>query len=521
MSGKTTITEPDFESGGASGLAVLVISPDGFASFPLPAGGAVSIGRSDDCEIHLDDPLASRRHARLHVTPALAIEDLQSANRTRVRDQIISGGTTVPIALGETITIGSTLLVVRPAQDGAGVGRVWAHRWFETRVREECAGRAGANRFALARLSLEHPVPWYRVVSLIDRCIAPPHLFAAYGPHDYEFLFFDADRAEAGRHLERIRTGLSPLEVDLRAGIACFPADGRSADALMERANDELRPRDLVGAGRLADPGATSPAMAPVLELAHKAAGSSISVLILGETGVGKEVMAQTIHRLSTRATMPWVALNCAGLPESLVESELFGHERGAFTGATHAKKGLFEAAHGGTLFLDEIGEMSLATQARLLRALANREIMPVGSTRARSIDVRIIAATHRDLTQDVASGKFRRGPVLSTERVHPPHSAPAQSARRDRTLGEHFSDRAGQGVGPSALHSGDTGARTAAGVPLAGQHSSAEEHTRTRPGALRWGRHRPEAPSGRTDAPSVRVPAAAGTARIRPCGDH
>jgi transcriptional regulator with PAS, ATPase and Fis domain len=123
---------------------------------------------------------------------------------------------------------------------------------------------------------------------------------------------------------------------------------------------------------------------------------------------VGKEVMAQRLHQLSPRADRLILALNCAGLPESLIDSELFGYRKGAFTGATQAKKGLFEVADGGTLFLDEIGEMPLSIQGRLLRAISNREILPVGSTTPRPVDVRILAATNRDLEQEVAQGRFR-----------------------------------------------------------------------------------------------------------------
>lgn len=138
------------------------------------------------------------------------------------------------------------------------------------------------------------------------------------------------------------------------------------------------------------------------------AASSSLSVLLLGETGVGKELFARRLHELSPRRDHPLIRVNCAALVESLLEAELFGYERGAFTGATQAKAGLIEAASGGTLFLDEIGEMPLATQAKLLRALESGEVTRVGSLKPRPVDVRFVSATHRDLRELVASGKFR-----------------------------------------------------------------------------------------------------------------
>jgi two-component system response regulator AtoC len=145
-----------------------------------------------------------------------------------------------------------------------------------------------------------------------------------------------------------------------------------------------------------------------VEEIGRKAARSRVAVLIVGETGAGKEVLAQRIHRWSPRADRPLVSINCAGLCESLVESELFGHERGAFTGARTSKPGLIEAADGGTLFLDEVGELPLAMQAKLLRVLEAREVLRVGAVAPRPLDVRFIAATNRDLETEIAHGRFR-----------------------------------------------------------------------------------------------------------------
>jgi len=132
-------------------------------------------------------------------------------------------------------------------------------------------------------------------------------------------------------------------------------------------------------------------------------------VLILGETGVGKEVLARRIHEVSPRAGRPMLAVNCASLSETLLESELFGHERGAFTGAVQSKPGLLEVAQGGSVLLDEIGEMSLAIQAKLLRVVEQRNVTRVGGLRARSIDVRFMAATHRDLEAEIVRGTFRQ----------------------------------------------------------------------------------------------------------------
>ncbi|WP_437852186.1 sigma 54-interacting transcriptional regulator [Sorangium sp. So ce363] len=152
-----------------------------------------------------------------------------------------------------------------------------------------------------------------------------------------------------------------------------------------------------------------APAMLALYEQAARAARSPISVLILGETGVGKEVLARTLHARSPRSSGPYVELNCAALPPSLLEGELFGHEKSAFTGASHARPGLLEAAHGGTLFLDEIGELPLAFQAKLLRVLEDRKVLRIGGRTPRRLDLRFVAATNRDLEAEIARGAFRQ----------------------------------------------------------------------------------------------------------------
>ena len=152
-----------------------------------------------------------------------------------------------------------------------------------------------------------------------------------------------------------------------------------------------------------------SPGIRQVREQIARVAPTDATVLIIGETGTGKELVARAIHRNSRRSQKPLVAVNCAAFTETLLESELFGHERGAFTGADRARQGLFEAAHGGTLFLDEAGEMSAAAQAKLLRVLVDGQVLRIGSTQPRTVDVRVLVATHRNLEERVQQGAFRQ----------------------------------------------------------------------------------------------------------------
>jgi two-component system response regulator AtoC len=256
----------------------------------LPDAGVLLLGRSTACDVMVPDEGVSRRHARLRVSAGarVEIEDLGSANGTRVGDRRVGAGEPVLLAPGEVVRLGGALVFLEQAA---------------TRTRVDPVSR-----------------------------------------------------------------GSSPL----------------------------------------AGAGATG-ALAALRPLVERFAAGTIPVLVTGETGVGKDVLSGMLHALSPRARRPLVCINCAALPEALLESELFGHERGAFTGATQAKTGILESAAGGTVFLDEVGEMPLGVQAKLLRVLDQREVLRLGATRPTPIDVRFIAATNKDLDVQITRGLFRQ----------------------------------------------------------------------------------------------------------------
>ena len=265
--------------------------------------------------------------------------------------------------------------------------------------------------------------------------------------------------------LERVRT--------LRAGAALvLLVDPRTSETTVEERVTQARPRALLEwparssllrhtLSQLLDQGETgrgardqqrpaaallgvSSAMREVLETVRRVAPTRISVLILGETGTGKELVARAIHAQSDRARASFVAVNCGALPEGLLDAELFGYKRGAFTGADRDRIGLFERAHGGTLFLDEVGDMTLAMQVKLLRAIEAREIRPLGTTETRAVDVRIVSATHQDIKRLVQEGEFREDLFyrLNTSIVHVP---PLRRRRVDIPfLAQHFAEEFG-----------------------------------------------------------------------------
>ncbi len=400
-------TEPLKDGDGPSGgLRILALWDEETLAFPLPDTGTVTVGRAEDVELRIGDPSISRRHVRFHVGPRLLVEDLRSANGTSVRGRTLNPGETVEVKVGDVVELGRTMLVVQRGPPRARAVQVYSPEYFEARVDEECrrpARRGGG--FALVR-TRDAGSPGRLFEERLLASVRPGDVLAEYGPSEYGLLWVNCAPAAAEKRAAALKASLQQLSPTAWVGLACSPRDGRSAPALLERTNASAR-----APGRMETPvpvalgDGTMKSLGPILE---RVAASSMAVLITGETGVGKGILAAELHRKSRRAAGPYVAINCAALPDSVREGELFGYARGAYTGAEKDKAGLVETADGGTLVLDEVGELSLPAQASLLKFLDDFQVRRLGSLKGTKVDVRLITCTNKDLEAEVQRGTFR-----------------------------------------------------------------------------------------------------------------
>lgn len=394
-------------SSGQYGLLVVVNGV--VTTHPLPETGQVVIGRARESDIQIVDASVSRSHARLALGYPMTIEDLGSANGTRVRGEYVAANQPVSIPVGEAMEMGGAMVMVQQRPAATREWRIWAHGYFEGRLEDECARAARANSsFGLLRVQPDQTESGDVVEQVLANILRADDVVGFYGPGQYEVLLVDRGAGECRRVKNRVKDALHDAGIASVLGLAVFPDEGRTADLLAQRAGANAR------GDRAPDrqPGSIvikSKAMRQLVDLVERVAPGDISVLILGETGVGKEVMAEEVHRQSPRRDKPFLRLNCAALSETLLESELFGHERGSFTGANQAKAGLLETAQGGTVFLDEIGELPMSVQVKLLRVLEERKVWRVGGIRPRDIDVRFVAATNRNLEQAIQQHTFRQ----------------------------------------------------------------------------------------------------------------
>ncbi|MBA3393453.1 MAG: sigma 54-interacting transcriptional regulator [Deltaproteobacteria bacterium] len=391
----------------------------------VPEGGQVAVGRSRSCDVRIDSERVSRTHAVfVRRGRDLEVSDAGSRNGTFVNGVTITGAHR--LSSGDEVAVGGATLLVNIASGVTTRARLESTRYLEERLAAEVdRGLHFQRRFGLVLLQLDGPTEVTDDASdRIASALRPMDVLAEYAPGVLAIVMPElspAALAHGARLLltaARTQGGADIPELRGAIGIAAFPDHSTSTGGLISRARAALEAARRSGHELAAPPDEPNPVAADILvgdpqmvrvyELVRKVADHPITVLITGETGVGKEVVAAALHAASRRRQGPFVRLNCASLPETLLESELFGHEKGAFTGADRRKTGFFEAAHGGTLFLDEIGEMTALLQAKLLRVLEQRCITRVGGTEEIAVDVRVLCATHRDLEAESRRGNFR-----------------------------------------------------------------------------------------------------------------
>jgi two-component system, NtrC family, response regulator AtoC len=439
-------------------MSLVAVHRAGSKNFPVSAGTQLVFGRAYPSDVVLTDASLSREHARIIVEQGfMTVTDLKSTNGTWQNGRRVNE---VRVPAGEPLRFGDVTILLQ-----ADVSRIHGIDGFDTFSHwlEEELKRAALVGRPLALLSVRSQTQdtpltlqlpqWAKLqegLRSIDR-------MGMYSMKRVILGLPERTVHEAAQWL-----GAQCLSNTLIADYAEFPRDGRSLDELLSalRENRRTNPRAAKDHenGRPPEPGtrasaSISPAIARVYDDVKRAAPSKLPILIIGETGVGKELIARSVHEQSPRQNKPFVAFNCASVPQTLVESVLFGHERGAFTGADRLTRGIFEQAHTGTLFLDELGELAPSVQAALLRVLEVGAVRRIGSERDIHVDVRIVAATHKNLEVLAGSGEFRSDLLYRLEGVRidmPPLRARAEEIL---SLAQTFLDECKESGDTQATH--------------------------------------------------------------------
>ncbi len=409
-------------------VTLLIYHRNGALAVPLHSSATVVIGREPPSDIVVADSSLSRQHARFGLKGgSLIVEDLKSTNGTFVRGQRVKRTTVHP---SEQILVGTVMVSPHVhAKNEVPSCRLGNHDRFGDALADElCRAKffkrtcgVALVRSASREAHKAHVDHWFGAVKELLR---PVDRAALYSSGAVELLLSEMTGEQARAKADEIARCCDAVLV---CGVGSYPECATSQERLIDvvrracqqgSASDpvimapsmasrslfsEADPQAAAGA-----PIAESPAMKRVFSMVDRLANSSIPVLLLGETGTGKEVVSQAIHERGPRRSESLVCVNCGAIPSQLLESTLFGHVRGAFTGAHQASKGVFGSADGGTVLLDEVGELPAAAQAALLRVIETKRVTPVGSSDERAVDVRVLAATHRDLEAMVGEGVFR-----------------------------------------------------------------------------------------------------------------
>jgi two-component system, NtrC family, response regulator AtoC len=399
--------------------SLLLYHRDGVEVVQLGPGASVVIGRASPADIALGDSSLSRQHVTVEVVDGeVWVEDLQSTNGTWVDAERVERVRVTPaseIAFG---AVSASVHVAGTRQDRPL--DLDPHDRFVGELEAEVArARASGHGTSLALVRGVRAGSLARWIDRVREPLRPFDRVALYSSDTVELLLPETNADEARGLLE----GVLGQDDSLRAGLAALPQHAGSAGELLAVAVGALHRAEGAGPlhvppmkgpgggddGEEERPVVGDPVMKRVFDTARRVSRSIIPVLLVGETGVGKEVVARAIHEGGDRAGGPMICVNCGAIPDQLVESTLFGHEKGAFTGAERRNPGVFESADGGTVLLDEVGELPAPAQAALLRVLETRKFTRVGSSREIEVDVRVLAATHRDLDAMCAEGAFRQ----------------------------------------------------------------------------------------------------------------
>ncbi len=404
-------------------LAISIYHRDGIEVVPLIEGGSAVIGRSPPAEVTIRDNSLSRQHAFIRIKNGdLWVEDLQSTNGTRLNGEKIDRA---KLSVGDVLRFGAVIASVHTLGTGESdpQGLENHDRLRMILDAEVCRARQFNRRVGLLMIAADRAseVPINRWFAKVRQELRPFDCIALYSPTAVEILLPETTTEKASQRAAQMIDGCEFLT----AGLGLLPDHATSAEALIEATRAALQSADRSEPVRIASPTSftrlpvdrtdgpatpviESPAMVTLYKQIERLASTTIPVLLLGETGVGKEVVAQALHQMGNRRDRPMICVNCGGIPSQLVESTLFGHERGAFTGANQRTAGVFESADGGIVLLDEIADMSIHSQVALLRVLETQRFCRVGSNREIEVDVRIIASTNQDLEELSKRGEFR-----------------------------------------------------------------------------------------------------------------
>lgn len=400
-------------------VSLVAFHNHGAETLALSPGESVTIGREPPADLVISDLSLSRSHACFTLVDsghAVEVEDLSSTNGTFVQGKRVDFAN---VALGEDVVLGGVVVSVRTSASVVSVGQGLERHDGFCRILEREVKRARflARQFCVVLMTPHAATTsseWWQ--QLMQR-LRPMDCAGVYSSKIAELILPETEPTEGHKIAKEICD-----EIGAKCAIAAFPRTATTGQRLLESARSTLRlatggvsineapPQSTRTLSSIDDeaPIAESKSMREVFALVDRVARAAVPVMVCGETGSGKEVIAQAIHERSSHRSGSLVCVNCGAIPPQLVVSTLFGHMRGAFSGADSDREGMFEAAHQGTILLDEIGELPPEAQAALLRVLETKRVMRVGATREREVDVRVLAATHRDLEAMCQDGRFR-----------------------------------------------------------------------------------------------------------------